>query len=127
MAQKVVVTGDINGKLSEFFTKLSALQTRQQFAFAIIAGNLFADPETTSPSEAEDLSKLIKGEIEIPVTTYFSVGRRTLPETVIEKLNSSDGELCTNLIALGRKGRVKTSDGFNVVAIGGSHHASTLR
>jgi hypothetical protein len=49
MAQKIVVTGDINGKLSEFFTKLSTLQSRQQFAFAIIAGNLFADPEATSP------------------------------------------------------------------------------
>lgn len=123
MAQKIVVTGDINGKLSEFFTKLSTLQTRQQFAFAIIAGNLFADPETTSTGDAEDLARLIKGEIEVPVTTYFSVGRYALPDTVVERLNSSDGELCTNLIALGRKGRVKTSDGFNVVAIGGSHHA----
>jgi hypothetical protein len=123
MAQKIVVTGDINGKLSEFFTKLSALQSRQQFAFALIAGNLFADSDTITPSEAEDLAKLIKGEIEVPVTTYFSVGKRALPDTVVEKLNSSDGELCTNLIALGRKGRVKTSDGFHVVAVGGSHHA----
>ena len=123
MAQKIVVTGDINGKLSEFFTKLSTLQSRQQFAFALIAGNLFADPEAISPDEAEDLAKLIRGEIEIPVTTYFSIGRRALPDSVVEKLNSSDGELCTNLIALGRRGRVKTSDGFNVVAIGGSHHA----
>lgn len=122
MAQKIVVTGDINGKLSEFFTKLSTLQSRQQFAFALIAGNLFADADATSPSEAEDLAKLIKGEIEVPVTTYFSVGKRALPEAVVEKLNSNDGELCTNLIALGRKGRVKTSDGFSVVAIGGSHH-----
>lgn len=122
MAQKIVVTGDINGKLSEFFTKLSTLQSRQQFAFALIVGNLFADPDGTTSDEAEDLAKLIKGEIEVPVTTYFSIGRRALPETVVEKLNISDGELCTNLIALGRKGRVKTSEGFNIVAIGGKHH-----
>lgn len=123
MAQKIVVTGDINGKLSEFFSKLSTLQSRQQFAFALIAGNLFAEPDNTSPEEAPDLAKLAKGEIEVPVTTYFSIGRRPLPDTVIEKLNSSDGELCPNLIAMGRKGRVKTSEGFNIVAIGGSHHA----
>ncbi|KAM0719088.1 hypothetical protein Q7P37_004993 [Cladosporium fusiforme] len=122
MAQKIVVTGDINGKLSEFFSKLSNLQSRQQFAFALIAGNLFADPDSITSEEAEDLAKLINGEIEVPVSTYFSIGKRALPQTVIEKLNSSDGELCTNLIALGRKGRVKTSEGFNIVAIGGKHH-----
>jgi len=121
MSQKIVVTGDINGKLSEFFTKLSTLQSRQNFAFAIIAGNLFADSDSTSSEEAEDLAKLIKGDIQVPVSTYFTVGRRALPEAVVEKLNSSDGELCPNLIALGRKGRVKTSDGFKVVAVGGSH------
>lgn len=121
MAQKIVVTGDINGKLSEFFTKLAGLQSKQNFAFALISGNLFADADATSPSEADDLAKLIKGEIGVPVATYFSIGNRQLPETVVEKLNSSDGELCPNLIALGRKGRVKTSDGFHVVAIGGSH------
>lgn len=124
MSHKVVVTGDINGKLSDFFSKLSTLQSRQQFAFALIAGNLFADPDTITPDEAEDLAKLIKGEIEVPVTTYFSIGRRALPQTVIDKVNSSDGELCTNLIALGRKGRVKTSEGFNIVAIGGQHRQS---
>ena len=123
MSQKIVVTGDINGKLSEFFAKLATLQSRQNFAFAIIAGNLFADSDATSPEEAEDLAKLIKGEIQVPVGTYFTIGKRSLPEAVIEKLNSSDGELCPNLIALGRKGRVKTSDGFKVVAVGGSHCA----
>jgi hypothetical protein len=140
MAQKIAVTGDINGKLTEFFEKLSALQSKQNFAFAIIAGNLFAgnlfagnlfagnlfagnlaDSDTASSEEAEDLAKLINGEIEVPVATYFTVGKRPLPEAVIEKLNSNDGELCPNLIALGRKGSVKTSDGFKVVAVGGSH------
>lgn len=123
MAQKIVVTGDINGQLNQFFTKLSTLQARQQFAFAIIAGNLFADPENISAQEAEELAKLVKGEIEVPVTTYFSIGHRALPSIVIEKLQSNDGELCTNLIALGRKGRVKTSEGFNIVAIGGKHQS----
>jgi hypothetical protein len=123
MAQKIAVTGDINGKLTEFFEKLSALQSKQNFAFAIIAGNLFAgnlfagnlfagnlfagnlaDSDTASSEEAEDLAKLINGEIEVPVATYFTVGKRPLPEAVIEKLNSNDGELCPNLIALGRKG-----------------------
>jgi hypothetical protein len=127
MSQKIVVTGDINGKLSEFFAKLSALQSKQKFAFAIIAGNLFAgnlsSDSGTSSQEAEDLAKLIRGDIQVPVATYFTVGKRPLPDAVIEKLNSNDGELCPNLIALGRKGSVKTSDGFKVVAVGGSHCA----
>lgn len=121
MAQKIAVTGDINGQLSTFFVKLTALQAKQNFAFVLIAGELFADPDVVQSKDSEDLAKLIKGEIEVPVTTYFSVGRRGLPSSVVDKLNSSDGELCPNLIALERRGRVKTLEGFNIVAIGGKH------
>lgn len=116
-----VVLGDINGRLSEVFGKLKGLHAKQSFGFAIIAGNLLTDPETATEAENEAITKLIEGTIEVPLPTYFTLGRRNLPRAVIEKLESNDGELCPNLFVLGRKARVNTSDGFKIVAVSGVH------
>ena len=40
---KIIVVGDVNGQLSDVFTKLGKLHTKNAFAFAVIAGNLFSD------------------------------------------------------------------------------------
>ena len=115
-----VVIGDVDGKF-DVFTKLAALQKKQNFAFAIIAGNLFADPATATDEENEQTAKLIRGEIEVPLPTYFAIGPRELPSSVVEKLESNEGQLCENLTALGRKVSIKTVEGFRVVSLGGSH------
>lgn len=120
---KIIVLGHINGQLS-VFEKLAKLHAKQSFSFAIIAGNLFSDPSNTSDSERDQLEKLLNGEIEVPLTTYFSLGNQPLPSDVVEKLTNGQGELCPNLFVLGRKVSVKTSDGFKLVAIGGAHTTS---
>ncbi|KAK3717995.1 hypothetical protein LTR37_005421 [Vermiconidia calcicola] len=120
-----VVIGDVNGRLSEVFNKLSTLQPKQNFTFAIISGNLFADPWSATQTQNDEVSKLLSGEIEVPLTTYFALGTRKLPQSVFERLESSDGELCPNLFLLGRKVSIKTSDGFRIAAIGGSYVPGT--
>lgn len=121
---KVLTTGGINGKFTAFFAKIAQLHARQGFAFGIITGDSFADPETASQDELQDLSKLLKGQITVPMTMYFGIGHRKLPDVVIDKLQRDDGELCPNLFALGRKGRVKTSEGLKIMTLGGTHHES---
>ncbi|KAK5119492.1 hypothetical protein LTR85_007592 [Meristemomyces frigidus] len=121
MASKIVIIGDINGKLSEVFGKLATLHLKQNFAFAIIAGNLFADPDTATDDENQELVKLLQGSITVPLPTYFALGRYALPAAVVEKLDESLGELCPNLTILGRKVSIKTSEGFRIVAVGGEH------
>ena len=121
-----VVIGDVNGRLSEVFGKLSALHAKNSFAFAIVTGNLFADQDLVSDAESEELSKLLNGKIEVPLPTYFSLGTRTLPPSVIERLDSNDGELCPNLTILGRKVLIKTSEGFRIVAVGGVHDVTVV-
>lgn len=116
-----VVIGSVNGRLSEVFGKVASLHAKQSFAFAIVAGNLFANPESTSESESEEVDKLLKGSIDIALPTYFSVSNSRLPVPILERLQSNDGELCTNLTALGRKVSIKTSEGFRIVALGGIH------
>lgn len=116
-----LVTGAINGRLSDFFGKLNQLHQKQGFAFAVVAGNLFADVDKATETDNDAIVKLLDGKLEINVPTYFALGDRPLPAAVIEKLEANNGELCPNLTILGRKFSVKTSEGFRLVAIGGRH------
>lgn len=119
-----VIVGDVNGQIAGLFSKLSALHAKQNFAFAIIAGNLFSDSAAASSDEDGGVKKLISGEIEVPLPTYFSLGTRNLPVSVIDKLENNDGELCPNLYLLGRKVSVKTAEGFRIIAVGGKQSQS---
>ncbi|PPJ50550.1 hypothetical protein CBER1_05512 [Cercospora berteroae] len=116
------IIGDVNGKFSTVFgQKLATMQKKQNFAFAIVAGNLFADPDTITEEESVEQEKLLAGQIEIPVTTYFTISTRALPPPVLEKLRNNNGELCPDLSILGRKSLFKTSEGFRIVTLAGNY------
>lgn len=127
MSNKVnsIVTGDVNGRFSEVFGKLSTLHAKNNFAFGLVAGNFFADPVSLTAAEQQELNDLLDGKIEVPLTVYFSLGTRPLPKSAIERLESTDGELCNSLFILGRRASMKTSDGFRLVAVGGSYTETT--
>ncbi|KXL42070.1 MAG: hypothetical protein FE78DRAFT_34776 [Acidomyces sp. 'richmondensis'] len=115
MASKIVIVGNVNGKTTELFTRLAALHTKNNFSFAIIAGNLFAEGE----KEEEEVTKLLNGEIVIPLPIYFAIGNQALPRKIIERLEAQDGEICPNLTTFGHCGSLKTTEGFQVVFLGG--------
>lgn len=100
-----------------WFTKLAKLQTKQNFAFAIIVGDLFGDG--ASQDETEEISALLRGEIEVACPTYFTLGNRPLPAQVVEKIEADD-EICSNLFFLGKRGTLKTADGVRIAALGGT-------
>lgn len=101
------------------FKKVATLHAKNAFSFAIIVGNLFADPVNASSQDEEDIAALLSGQIEVPLTTYFALGDKPLPSKVIEKLESSNDEACSNLLFLGKRTVIKTSDGIRIVALGG--------
>ena len=112
--------GEINGRFSQLFAKLAELQPKHQFAFAIVAGNLFAHPEAATPEDDEQIQSLLDGKIDVPVTTYFALGNHPLPPAVVTKLAESESEeLCANLQFLGKRTVIKTSEGIRIVALGG--------
>ena len=76
------------------FTKLSTLQTKQNFALAIVSGNLFAEDDDT-------VADLLAGKITIPLPTYFTVGTTPLPLTIIERIEKDEevGSLVANLFS----------------------------
>ncbi|KAE8145232.1 CwfJ C-terminus 2-domain-containing protein-like protein [Aspergillus avenaceus] len=117
MASKIVVIGNVNCQLRDVFTKLAKLHVKQSFAFAIIAGDLFGDCATEQ--ELDEISALLQGSINVPLPTYFTLGSRSLPTRIIERIEAND-EVCPNLYFLGKRGTLKTSEGIRLAALGGN-------
>lgn len=91
---RVLVLGSAKGNLKDAFNKLSSLNAKAgPFDVVLCLGDLFGD-------EDEYFQQLISGEVEIPVSTYFTIGRRALPETV-KMLVGHGGQVCENLFFLG--------------------------
>ncbi|KAK8081691.1 hypothetical protein PG996_000472 [Apiospora saccharicola] len=115
MASKVksIVLGSLEGKLESALQKLATLHSKNNFAFAIITGNLFG----IEPDEGV-VTRLLEGKIAIPLTTYFTVGTVPLPPQIVERIEK-DEEICENLHFLGKRSIITTSDGIRIVALGG--------
>lgn len=109
--------GNVNCELREVFTKLAKLQAKQNFAFAVIAGDLFGD--CTSEKELDEVTGLLHENIVVPLPTYFTLGSRPLPTRVVERIEAKD-EVCSNLYFLGKRGSLKTAEGIRLVALGGT-------
>ena len=113
------VIGGVNGQFADVFQKLSTLHAKNKFAFALVVGNLFKDGSSSSIEDAENVESLLHGNIKIPLPTYFGMGNHGMPDAVIKKLDATDGEVCENLVFLGKRTTFKTSDGVRIVALGG--------
>ncbi|KAJ5414200.1 hypothetical protein N7509_000827 [Penicillium cosmopolitanum] len=119
MASKIIVLGSVNCQLRAAFTKLAKLQVKQNFAFAILVGNVFGDCSTES--ELDEISALLSGTTSVPLPTYFTLGDKPLPTRIAEKIEAND-EVCPNLYFLGKRGTLKTSEGIRISALGGKLH-----
>ncbi|KAE8353600.1 CwfJ C-terminus 2-domain-containing protein-like protein [Aspergillus coremiiformis] len=117
MASKIIVVGGVNCQLQEVFTKLAKLHAKQAFSFAIVVGDLFGD--SSAEQKLDEISALLQGSISVPLPTYFTLGSRPLPTSVIERIEAND-EVCPNLYFLGKRGTLKTSEGIRLAALGGN-------
>ena len=81
-----VVVGAVNGQFKTVFQKLGALHAKNNFAFAIVAGDLFAGSVEAEGTDAADVQALIDGNIDIPLPTYFALGNHPLTPAVVQKL-----------------------------------------
>ncbi|KAI3323357.1 CwfJ C-terminus 2-domain-containing protein-like protein [Xylariaceae sp. AK1471] len=120
MAAKVIVLGSLDGKLQAAFAKLETLHKKQNFTFAIVTGNLFAVDQ-----DDETINKLLNGEINVPLSTYFTVGTTPLPQPVVARIEQ-DEDICENLHFLGKRSTTKTSDGIRIVTLGGALDPSLI-
>lgn len=108
-----IVVGSSAGKLETVLGKLATLHSKNNFAFAILTGNVFGEEDD------ETVAGLLNGTITVPLPTYFTVGTTPLPPSIVAKIKN-DEEICDNLHYLGKRSITKTSDGFRIVTLGGS-------
>ncbi|KAL9042336.1 MAG: hypothetical protein Q9180_000679, partial [Flavoplaca navasiana] len=120
MASKIIVSGAAKGRFRPVLEKIAKLHSKNSFSLAIILGDFFAVPESSSEEDDSNLLALINGEVEVPLPTYFTAGKYPLPSSVIEKLEQSGDELCPNLYFLGKRSTTKTSEGLRIVNLAGS-------
>jgi len=95
------------------------LHSKNAFAFALVIGNLFAEPSSASEADEENVQNLTSGNIPVALPVYFALGTHALPQQVLDKLDTADSELCPNLFYLGKRTTTKTSEGVRIVALGG--------
>ncbi|KAI7885473.1 CwfJ C-terminus 1-domain-containing protein-like protein [Mucor mucedo] len=113
---KVLVTGSTNGKFKEMFTKAKQIHEKYgPFDVHLCTGNFFGSDTTE-----ETIQELIQDKIDIPMMTYFIIGDTPFPESVQKHIESTDGEVCSNLYYLGKQGVLTTSDGLKIAFISGS-------
>lgn len=113
------MVGAVEGHFTTVFEKLRKLHAKNGFSLAIIVGDLFRDPAESSSEDEANITNLVKGNITVPLPVYFTLGRYALPPEVVEKLNTSDNDLCENLHFLGKRSTFKTSESLRIVALGG--------
>ncbi|KAL7754400.1 hypothetical protein RI367_000381 [Sorochytrium milnesiophthora] len=89
--------------------------------YLLCVGDFFA------PDANDECQALLRGDIQLPVTTYFVAGRTAFPDLVAEKLRASnDNEVCPNLFYLGRDGVCKLKDDFTVAFLGGHYNSEAF-
>ncbi|KAK4993401.1 hypothetical protein LTR66_006015 [Elasticomyces elasticus] len=76
---------------------------------------------TATTADSANITRLLEGEISVPLPTYFALGSYPLPDQILAKLNSDEAEVCPNLSFLGRRTVMKTTDGIKIVALGGDY------
>ena len=108
-----IVLGSLNGDLEPALKKLKALHSKNNFALAILAGDVF-----TPTTDDATIDALLDGTLEVPLPTYFTVGVHPLPPRIASKVEA-DEEICANLHYLGKRSRTNTHDGIRIVTLGG--------
>lgn len=90
-----IVLGSLNGNFEVAFKKLAALHVKQDFGFAIITGNLFGLEQ-----DDDALTRLLQGQVALPLTTYFTVGTSPLPQRVLDRLQTGEDVSAMHILAL---------------------------
>ncbi|CDZ96519.1 Uncharacterized conserved protein [Phaffia rhodozyma] len=117
MSNKILALGPALGSLRAFIEKQRALQSKHHFNLCVCVGDFFG-PEGENPDEVDDL---LRGSLNVPLTTYIMLGSHALPEKVQAKIIETGGEICTNLFFVGQSNVLNTSEGIKIGAIGGNY------
>ncbi|CAE6395711.1 unnamed protein product [Rhizoctonia solani] len=116
---KVLVVGSAFGSIASLFEKVSAIDKKHgKFSVLLCTGDFFSGP--VSPEGTPDeVSLLLDGKITVPMTTYVTQGEYKLPPKVLAKVAETGGEICPNVIYIGKAGVMNITDKIRVGCLGG--------
>ncbi|EMR09433.1 hypothetical protein PNEG_02376 [Pneumocystis murina B123] len=114
---KVLFFGSSNGNFKKIFEKTHDLNKKHNFDFLFCIGDFL--PE--SGTDELEIIDLLEGRIQIPITTYFSIGKQRLHKKVEKKAIKNNGEICKNLFYIGKLGTLTTSKGIKISCLGGMY------
>ncbi|OLL22633.1 CWF19-like protein mug161 [Neolecta irregularis DAH-3] len=110
---KILAFGSVNGKIEQAFAKAKLIDTQHgPFDVLICLGSFFGK------TESDQVVKLLNGEIEVPLRTYFLLGQDPLPAMISEK-TEREQDICSNLFYLGKSGILTTTPGVRIAFLGG--------
>ncbi|KAG1448179.1 hypothetical protein G6F56_009019 [Rhizopus delemar] len=109
---KVLVTGSTNGQFRELFAKAKQLHEKYgPFEVHLCVGDFFGP----------NLDHEVLEDLIVPLTTYFITGESPFPERVSNVIKETDGEVCSNLYSLGKRGYLQTSQGIKIAFLSGTY------
>ncbi|ETN67113.1 CWF19L1 protein [Anopheles darlingi] len=114
---KLLVCGDVRGKLKSFFGRIESINKKSgPFDLVLCVGDFFG-PDT----ESEILQEYKRGLKTIPAPVYIlGPSSKELAQHYAE---TQDGDLCTNLSYLGKRGLYTTTGGLKIAYLSGKASA----
>ncbi|KAJ1976469.1 hypothetical protein H4R35_002686 [Dimargaris xerosporica] len=139
-SKKALVVGAVNGQFTKFFRKIAAVHQRNgPFDMLLCTGSFFYPTDAESDGDGLDdhtsrnayydqqLTALLNGQLQVPLPTYFILGHDRIPLALAGKVTAAQGgEVCPNVICLGKSGVYKTAEGIKLAYLGGTYTPERL-
>ncbi|KAF5380851.1 hypothetical protein D9615_004106 [Tricholomella constricta] len=120
---KILAVGSAAGSISDLFAKVKTIDAKHgKFDLVLCTGDFFGPVKDSE--EENDTSKLLSGELEVPIDCYIMQGEYPLPEKVIERFAKTGGELCKKVFLLSKSGIITTANGLRIACLGGTYDAN---
>ncbi|XP_005182434.1 CWF19-like protein 1 homolog isoform X2 [Musca domestica] len=111
---KVLVCGDVRGRFKQMFQRVESINKKAgPFEILLCVGDFFSEDE----KQNEELIAYRNGHKHIPVPTYILGPNNKNVQAYYE--NTQDGEICSNLTYLGKRGLYTLSSGVKIAYISG--------
>ncbi|KAG8763313.1 hypothetical protein FRC12_008617 [Ceratobasidium sp. 428] len=115
---KVLVVGSAFGSIVSLFEKVTAIDKKHgKFSVLLCAGDFFGGDATLDGPD--EVALLLDGKITVPMTTYISQGMYELPPRVTARISETGGEICPNVIFLGKSGVMNVNNTIKIGCLGG--------
>ncbi|XP_055836731.1 CWF19-like protein 1 homolog [Episyrphus balteatus] len=110
---KILVSGDVNGNFKQLFTRVESINKKAgPFDLLLCCGEFF------SPTNNDELIAYKNGFKNIPVPTYI-LGPNTEETAKFYEDIEENGDICTNLTFLGKRGLYTLSSGVKIAYLSG--------